>query len=162
MEKLQHRGKNGGIFLGSKSERAVELFKEGYNCSQAVLGAYCEEVGLDIKTALMLTSPFGGGIGRLREVCGAASGMFMIAGLKYGYVDPKDMKAKKEHYEMVQKLVERFKEENGSIICRELLGLDIVHDKPEPEKRTEAYYKKRPCAEIVRSAAEIIGELLEK
>ncbi len=149
------------IFLNGKSERAVELFKEGYNCSQAVLAAYCEDVGIDMKTALMIASPFGGGIGRLREVCGAASAMFMIAGLKYGYVDPKDMNAKKEHYELVQKLVERFKEENGSIICRELLGLNVVHDKPEPEKRTEGYYKKRPCAEIVRSAAEIVDELLK-
>lgn len=147
--------------MNSKSERAVELFKEGYNCSQAVLGAYCEEAGIDIKTALMLTSPFGGGIGRLREVCGAASAMFMIAGLKYGCVDPKDMKAKEEHYKLVQKLVEQFKEINGSIICRELLGLDIVHDKPTPEKRTAGYYKKRPCVEIVRSAAEIIDELLK-
>ncbi|ABN52630.1 C_GCAxxG_C_C family protein [Acetivibrio thermocellus ATCC 27405] len=161
MEQLEDRGQNGGIFLNGKSERAVELFKEGYNCSQAVLAAYCEDVGIDMKTALMIASPFGGGIGRLREVCGAASAMFMIAGLKYGYVDPKDMNAKKEHYELVQKLVERFKEENGSIICRELLGLNVVHDKPEPEKRTEGYYKKRPCAEIVRSAAEIVDELLK-
>lgn len=141
-------------------ECTVELFKEGYNCSQAVLGAYCDELGIDMETALRLTSSFGGGMGRLREVCGAVSSMFMIAGLKYGYIDPKDSKAKQKHYELIQKLAQRFKEENGSIICRDILALDVLHDNPKPEARTEGYYKKRPCAEVVKSAAEIIDELL--
>lgn len=141
-------------------ESAVKLFREGYNCSQAVLGTYCEKLGLDLETALKLASSFGGGIGRLREVCGAASSMFMIAGLKFGYIDPRDSKLKEQHYELVQKLAHRFQEENGSIICRELLGLNIHHDKPKPEARTSDYYKKRPCVEMVRSAAEIIDEVM--
>lgn len=142
-------------------EYAVQLFKEGYNCSQAVIGAYCDELGMDLEAALRLASSFGGGMGRLREVCGAVSSMFMIAGLKYGYVDPRDEALKQKHYRLIQKLSQKFKQENGSIVCRELLGLDIHHDIPTPEARTKGYYKKRPCVECVKSAAEIIDELLD-
>ena len=99
-------------------ERAKQLFMEGYNCSQAVLGAFCEECGLDFKTAMKMSSSFGGGMGRLREVCGAVSGMFMVAGLLYGYDDPKGQAEKTEHYERIQKLAQQFREENGSIVCR--------------------------------------------
>lgn len=146
--------------MEKKSECAVRLFKEGYNCSQAVIGAFCEELGMELNVALKLSSSFGGGMGRLREVCGAVSSMFMIAGLKYGYTDPKDRQAKQKHYELIQMLSQRFKEKNGSIICRELLGLNIKHDRPEPEERTREYYKKRPCSELVRLAAEIMEEVL--
>jgi C_GCAxxG_C_C family probable redox protein len=146
--------------MEKKSECAVRLFKEGYNCSQAVIGAFCEELGMDLNVALKLSSSFGGGMGRLREVCGAVSSMFMIAGLKYGYTDPKDRQAKQKHYELIQMLSQRFKEKNDSIICRELLGLNIKHDRPEPEERTREYYKKRPCSELVRLAAEIMEEVL--
>ncbi|HEX3028307.1 MAG TPA: C-GCAxxG-C-C family protein, partial [Clostridia bacterium] len=90
--------------MSNNSEKAVKLFKEGYNCSQAVLGAYCEELGMDFETALKLTSSFGGGMGRLREVCGAVSSMFMIAGLKFGYTDPKDGASKEKHYRLIQEL----------------------------------------------------------
>lgn len=151
---------DGVILLDNKPEYAVKLFKEGYNCSQAVLCAYCKELGVDFETALKLSSSFGGGMGRLREVCGAVSGMFMVAGLKYGYIDPKDRALKQKHYELIQDLAQRFKEKNGSIVCRELLGLDIHHDKPIPEERTESYYKKRPCSELVKCAAEIIDEVI--
>lgn len=146
--------------MNNNPEHAARLFNEGYNCSQAVFGAYCDKLKLDFETALKLTSSFGGGMGRLREVCGAVSSMFMIAGLKYGYIDPKDMNLKQKHYELIQKLSKQFKEKNGSIICRELLGLDIHHDSPAPEARTEDYYKKRPCAELVKCAAEIIDDVL--
>lgn len=146
--------------MEKKSECVVRLFKEGYNCSQAVIGAFCEELGMDLNVALKLSSSFGGGMGRLREVCGAVSSMFMIAGLKYGYTDPKDRQAKQKHYELIQMLSQRFKEKNDSIICRELLGLNIKHDRPEPEERTREYYKKRPCSELVRLAAEIMEEVL--
>ena len=148
--------------MGNKPECAVKLFKEGYNCSQAVLGAFCDELGLDLATALKLSSSFGGGMGRLREVCGAVSSIFMVAGLKYGYDDPKDMALKQKHYELIQLLSQKFKEENGSIICRELLGLDIQHDRPEPEARTKEYYKKRPCVELVKCAAEIMDEVMKE
>lgn len=146
--------------MGSHPECAAKLFKEGYNCSQAVMGAYCEELGMNMETALKLASSFGGGMGRLREVCGAVSAMFMVAGLKCGYADPKDRVMKQKHYELIQMLSQRFKEENSSIICRELLGLDIRHDRPEPDARTEEYYKKRPCIELVKCAAEILDEVL--
>jgi len=146
--------------LKKKSENAVKLFKEGYNCSQSVIGAFCDELGMDFETAMKISSSFGGGMGRLREVCGAVTGMFMVAGLKRGCSDPNDKVSKQKHYELIQMLSQRFKETNGSIICRELLGLDIKHDSPAPAERTEDYYKKRPCVELVRSAAEITEETL--
>lgn len=143
----------------NKKEKAIALFKDGYNCSQAVLLAFAEELGLDEKTALKLATPFGGGMGRLREVCGAFSGLLMVAGLKYAPADPKDQKAKAAHYALVQQLAEAFKKQNGSIICRELLGVNGAQA-PVPQERTEQYYKKRPCADMVGSAAEILEKLL--
>lgn len=95
-----------GDILRNNPKYAVQLFKEGYNCSQAVLGAFCDELGMDLETALRLASSFGGGMGRLREVCGAVSSMFMVAGLKFGYIDPKDRVLKQKHYELIQMLSE--------------------------------------------------------
>ena len=143
------------------SQRAMELFKQGYNCSQAVFVSFCEDINLDFDTALKLSSSFGAGMGRLREVCGAVSGMFMVAGMKYGYTDVKDRDAKAEHYKMIQELASQFKAENHSIICRELLGLKSGPDSPIPEERTENYYKKRPCVELVGHAAQIIEEAIK-
>ena len=147
--------------MNSVRERAMELFKQGYNCSQSVFGAFCEECGMDFETSLKLSSSFGGGMARLREVCGAVSGMFMVAGMKYGYTDPKDNLAKTEHYKRIQELAEQFREKNGSIICRDLLGLSVQSESYIPEKRTEEYYKKRPCVELVGDAAEIIYEFIK-
>lgn len=141
-------------------KKAESLFKEGYNCAQAVVLAFSDSLGLDRKTALMLSSSFGGGMGRLREVCGAVSGMFMVAGLKNGYTDPADTAGKAEHYKLIQHLAEEFKKENGYIVCRSLLGLSAGADNPEPSKRTAEYYKKRPCGELVRMAAEITAKEL--
>lgn len=138
----------------------MELFKQGYNCSQAVIAAFCEDIGIDLETALKLSSSFGGGMGRLREVCGAVSGMFMVAGMKYGYSDPKDIASKTEHYKLIQDLASRFLEENRSIICRELLGMNQGPDSHIPEARTNEYYKKRPCVELVGCAAQIMGEMI--
>lgn len=146
----------------SHKEQAKNYFLEGYNCSQAVFLAYHEELGLDRDTAARLASSFGGGMGRLREVCGCVSGMLLAAGMMEGYSDPKDAAAKKAHYELVQKLAKAFQEKNGSIICRELLGLDHKTDVPTPEARTKEYYKKRPCAELVADAAQILDEVLYK
>lgn len=137
-------------------ELAKNLFHEGYNCAQAVFAAFCEEMKLDRELALKLSSSFGGGMGRLREVCGAVSGMFMVAGVLYGYDDPKDQKGKTEHYQRIQELAKEFQESNKSIICRELLGLKEKSHNPTPELRTEEYYKKRPCIELVGDAAKII------
>lgn len=150
------------IMEKSHSELAKDYFKEGYNCSQAVFLAFCEELNMDFETAAKLSSSFGGGMGRLREVCGAVSGMFMVAGMIYGYTDPKDQKTKAEHYERIQYLAREFTEKNHSIICRELLGLKDGIDSPVPEARTAEYYKKRPCSELVGIAADIMEKYLSE
>ena len=147
--------------MSKHSELAKDLFNQGYNCSQAVLVAFEDEIGLDLETCLKIASSFGGGMGRLREVCGAVSGMFMVAGLKYGYTDPKDHMEKTEHYKRIQQLAKQFEEANGSIVCRELLGLSVKADVPVPEKRTEQYYKKRPCAELVEQVATIMDDYIK-
>lgn len=141
-------------------EKAKKLFESGYNCSQAVFCAFCDKTGIDMKTSAKLASSFGGGMGRLREVCGAVSGMFMVIGVLYGYDEPKNGGIKAEHYERIQKLAKEFESEAGSIICRELLGLEEKRSEPIPEKRTEQYYKKRPCAELVYIAAKITEKFI--
>ena len=158
-------------------EKAKELFLEGYNCSQAVFVAYADRYGLDKELALRLSASFGGGMGRMREVCGAVSAMFMVAGMETGQVRPRDPEAKKANYDMVQKLARRYKEEFGSIICKELLGLvpmagagkaDNRGDALQaaeftdttPAERTEEYYKKRPCLEQIQRACDILDEIL--
>ena len=147
--------------MGKKAEKAKKLFKDGYNCSQAVLGAFCEDIGLDFETAVKLSSSFGGGMGRMREVCGAVSGMFMAAGLKYGYSSPEDIEGKTRHYKLIQQMAEEFRNKNGSIICRELLGRQESETSSHvPSARTKEYYKKRPCAELVEDAAEIFENIL--
>lgn len=140
-------------------KKAVELFKSGYNCSQAVFGAYAEELGIDFDTAIKISSSFGGGMGRMREVCGALTGAFMVIGMLDGDYDAKDNKAKAEHYKIIQEFAEEFRIQNGSIICRELLGLSQKGaDNPVPELRTEGYYKKRPCVELVELVAKNLDE----
>ncbi len=142
-------------------KKARGLFEQGYNCAQAVFLAFGDLTGLDEATAAMLSSSFGGGMGRLREVCGAASGMFMTAGLVRGYSDPKAKAEKAEHYAFIQGLAAQFKAQNGSYICRELLELPGASE-PTPEERTESYYKRRPCADYVESAAIILASALQK
>ncbi|MBQ4165633.1 MAG: C_GCAxxG_C_C family protein [Oscillospiraceae bacterium] len=147
--------------MSIKGERAYELFKEGYNCSQAVFGAFAEELGVDFDTAVKLASGFGGGIGRMREVCGTFTGLTMAASMIYGYNDPKDTETKTELYEKIRALADKFREDNGSIICRELLGLQQAEKSAVPEARTSEYYKKRPCAELCRYAAELLEEFIK-
>ena len=144
------------------AQKAKELFKQGYNCSQAVLGSFCEELGLDFETAMKISSSFGGGMGRMREVCGTVSGMFMAAGLMYGPSNNDNSAAKGEHYKRIQELAKRFKDMNGSIICRELLEGVESSTSPVPSERTETYYKKRPCVDLVGDAAEIFEKYLEE
>lgn len=141
---------------GIYTQKAGAYFKEGYNCSQSVFLAFEDLYDMDRKTLLKLSSSFGGGMGRLREVCGAVSGMFMVAGVLYGYDSPKDHEKKSEHYARIQELAKYYELENGSIVCRELLGIARKKDQPTPEKRTEEYYKKRPCKELVEMAASIM------
>ncbi|MBE6901681.1 MAG: C_GCAxxG_C_C family protein [Ruminococcaceae bacterium] len=148
--------------MSVKGDRAYELFKAGYNCSQAVFGAFCEELGVDFDTAVKLASGFGGGIGRMREVCGTFSGLTMAASLIYGYSDPKELEQKTELYEKIRSLGNKFREDNGSIICRELLGLQQAEKSAIPEARTSEYYQKRPCAELCRYAADLLAEFIER
>ena len=145
--------------MNSYSQKAMKLFKEGYNCSQSVFCTFAEEFGIDRETALKLSSSFGGGMGRMREVCGAVSAMFIVAGLKYGYTSPTDKDAKAEHYKRIQELAGKFKQKHGTIICRELLGVD-ADDNPIPSDRTPSYYSVRPCEKIIGDAAEIISEYM--
>ena len=140
-------------------ERAVELFVEGYNCAQAVAAAFGDLTGLDEKTAARMASCFGGGMGRMREVCGAVSGMLLVAGLLYGYDDPKATKEKRELYTQVQAMAGQFREELGSIVCRDLLK--NPPSDPNPTPRTEQFYKDRPCARMVATAARIMDEFIE-
>lgn len=143
------------------AQRAMKYFREGYNCAQSVFLAFSDRYSIEKEMALKLSSSFGGGMGRLREVCGAVSGMFMVAGILYGYDSPTAYEEKKEHYERIQELAHEFAARNGSIVCRELLGLSIKADVPAPERRTESYYKKRPCEQLVGMAAAIMEQYLE-
>ena len=144
----------------TKKERAMELFTQGYNCAQSVVLAFAEELSLDNTTLAKLSSSFGGGLGRMREVCGAVSGMAIVLGLLDGYDDPADNAAKAAHYERIQAAAKEFEAENGSIVCRELLGLRQKHDAPSPSARSADFYKKRPCKELVGMAAEILDAQL--
>lgn len=141
------------------SIQAGDLFLNGCNCAQAVLVAFCDVTGLEPELAKKLSSGFGGGLGRLREVCGAVSGMVMAADLLYGYTDPGEGDAmKKAHYTLVQELCEKFREETGSIICRELL--DNPASDPTPSPRTAEYYAQRPCARMVMTAASVLDDYI--
>ena len=139
--------------------KAAELFLSGSNCAQAVAVAFCDVTGLEPEFAAKLSCSFGGGMGRLREVCGAVSGMLMVAGLLYGYEDPGEEDVnKKAHYQLVQELAGKFREQVGSIVCREIL--DNPPSDPNPTPRTAEFYKKRPCARMVILAAEILDEYI--
>ena len=144
--------------MGIYSEKAANNFREGYNCAQSVLLAFANKVGLKEDEALKLASSFGGGMGRLREVCGAVSAMFMIAGILKGYTEPNNDIVKANHYKLIQDLAAEFKLKHGTIICRELLGLDGTEFSPIPSARTDEYYKERPCEEFIKCAVEIVEE----
>ena len=146
----------------TRKEKAMQGFRDGYNCAQSIVLAFEDMLTIDLDTVLKISSPFGGGMGRLREVCGSVSGMFMVLGFVKGYNEPGNYEGKKELYEHVQELARRFEEENGSIVCRELLGLNVKKEDAAPEKRTEEYYKKRPCVELVGCATEILEQYLNE
>ena len=149
--------------MEDKIQKAVELFKSGYNCSQAVVAAFADMYGFTEEQALKMSASFGGGIGRMRETCGAACGIFMLAGLEKGTIIPEDRDGKAATYALVQELAAEFKHRMGSINCGELLGLKkttpIVST---PEERTSQYYAKRPCVKTVEEAARIWIEYLQK
>lgn len=159
--KNQEKGKRGmPVLMESRKNQAVETFLDGYNCAQAVFSTYADLFGIDKETALNLTNSMGGGIGRLREVCGTVSAMALLEGLSEGKVEPEDMDARERAYQKTRDLAKRFEEKNGSIICRELLGILSREKSARPSERTEEYYRKRPCARFVACAAEIIEEEL--
>ena len=140
----------------TRKEAAMQYFKEGYNCAQSVMLAFMDLLPGDQKTLVSLASAFGGGMGRLREVCGAVTGMFMVTGILYGYDGPETGKPKAELYGRVQELAKEFEKKHGSLLCRDLLGLNVKHDEATPEKRTGEYYKVRPCERIISDAAEML------
>lgn len=141
-------------------EKAVELFASGYNCCQAVFAAYADLYGMDEETALKLASPMGAGMGRMREVCGTVSAMAMLSGLADGNADAADEAKKTEVYQRVRDMSDEFAAQNGSIICRELLGILGREKSAAPSARTEEYYAVRPCVKFVRHAAEIVEKTL--
>ena len=149
--------------IEERAAKAGGLFKQGYNCSQSVAGAWADIYNVDTEMVMKLATSFGAGIGRMRETCGAACGMFILAGLETGCTDPTNPSGKSNNYKVIQELAASFKEINGSINCGELLGLrEIKEEKIThiPQERTPEYYKKRPCVEMVESAARIYGKFL--
>ena len=147
--------------MKSNEQTAREYFTSGYNCAQSVFLTYAQKYGFDKDTALKLASSFGGGMGRMREVCGAVSAMFMIAGLENGYTENNNDEIKAEHYTRIQNLANEFKKKNGTIICKELLGVD-ADDNPIPSKRTPKYYEERPCEDLIADACNIIDKFILK
>ena len=143
----------------NRKELAVQLHHQKFNCAQSVAGAFAERCALPLDVITKLASSFGGGLGRMREVCGAVSGAFMVYGLKKGYSSPEDVKGKGDQYAVIQQMAADFKAETGSIICRELLS-GMADNKPIPSPRTGEYYKKRPCGELVELAANIVEKYI--
>lgn len=147
--------------MGSRAERAREMFLEGYNCCQAVVGAFAEDFGFDPETAMKLAEGFGGGLGRMRLTCGAVQAMAIVAGMKMSHGKPADLKRRSEIYAVIRQMVGEFKENNGTIVCAELLGLSLPkNDSPEPEARTKEYYTRRPCPDKIYECAAIIEKYL--
>lgn len=143
-----------------RKELAMKCFADGYNCAQSVALAFADLVDIKVETLAKLSSSFGGGMGRLREVCGAVTGMFMIAGMLYGYGDSETGEKKAEHYALIQELAKEFESQCGSIICRDLLDTE-GREAPIPAARTKEYYEKRPCGELVGIAAEILAKKIK-
>ena len=132
----------------NRQEIGAEYFTSGYNCAQAVVLAFKDLINVDENTLIKIAAPFGGGFSRMREVCGAVSGMTMVMGLLYSQLEV-NHETKTDIYIKTQEVIRKFEEENGSIVCRDLLGLNTKHENPEPDARTQNYYKKRPCKELV-------------
>lgn len=146
----------------NREDRAEELFRMGYNCCQSVYGTFVDKLDISIDEAMKEASPFGAGFGKLREVCGAVTGMCMVAGKLKGYNDPKDSKGKIETYKLTQDMCNEFKQKMGSYICRDLLNLKSGEDLKEPAVRDENYYKTRPCIKACRVACEIVEKYVLK
>ena len=147
--------------IEERAERAVDLFEQGYNCAQSVVGAWLDQTEMDSDQAMRLASSFGGGMGRLREVCGALTGSFMVAGLVRGYDEPGDDQEKAGHYALIQEIAKEFEQKYKTILCRDLLELDVKHDSPNPSVRTAEYYAERPCARFIYDAVIYLDRALQ-
>lgn len=155
--------------MKSRREQAIRYFYDGYNCTQALVLAHADLFDVDKDSLLKMSQSFGGGMARMRQVCGAVSGMFLVAGMLTGSANPKDAEGKKHNYETVQKLAGLFEEKNGSIICAQLLGMqeksscvsEEYRTGAAPEPRTEEYYKKRPCPELVGDACDVLAQYFD-
>lgn len=145
-------------------EQATEHFRSGCNCAQAVLLPFADRFGLDPRTAMRLTAGLGGGLGRLREVCGAVSGMALVLGLEQGNEDPRDAAARAKTNANVQRLARLFRERHGSIVCRELLALEPGGGPPssDPESGTGSAYRRRPCVEYVADATALVEAIMRE
>lgn len=146
--------------MDSRAEQAVKAFESGYTCAQSVFASYADLFGMDRETALKLSSPMGGGIGRMREVCGAVSAMAMLAGLKEGNTDPANEEGKEKIYLLTRRMAGEFKNQFGTIVCRELLGIEEMEESAKPSIRTVQYYQERPCLQLISAAARIVEEML--
>ena len=152
------------VNIEERVARARSYFESGYNCAQAVVMAYNDIMEMGLDDVAKLAAPFGGGMGRMREVCGTVSGMAFVAGAIAPSSDPSNLEERKENYALVQRFADTFRSENGDIVCRRLLGLEpmqIQAETPMPSARTAEYYKKRPCVEYVACAARIVAEYLQ-
>ncbi len=140
-------------------ERAASLFEQGFSCSQSVFSAYADRFGLDAEMALRVSGAFGGGMGRMGATCGAVTGALMVIGLKYAKTRPEDDESKERTYALVQQFAERFRQRNGSTVCRDLLGYDL--STPEGRQQVEELgISQTLCPRLVRSAVEILEEIL--
>lgn len=147
--------------MGKRADKAREMFLQGYNCCQAVVGAFAQFYGFDPDTAMKMAEGFGGGLGRMRLTCGAVNGMAMVAGMKMSHGKAGDLQRRGDIYAVVRQMVGEFKEQNGTIICAELLGLSMPKDdSPIPEERTPDYYKRRPCPDKIHQCGLIIEKYL--
>ncbi len=144
----------------SHKEKAAELFNSGCNCAQAVFCAFSDVTGIDVETGMRLSSSFGGGMGKLREVCGACTGAFAVAGALWGYTDVNDHKAKVAHYEIVRRIANEFKEKHNTYLCSELMDGIANAKGSDPAERTPEYYAVRPCCRFVMDAAEILDNII--
>lgn len=144
--------------MTTKSDQALSYFEQGFSCPQSVLATYAEQLGLDLETALKISSGFAGGMGRMGETCGAVTGAFMVIGLKFGPATPDDAEARQRTFELVRKFAQTFKSANPSLLCKELLGFDVsTPEGKEAAKQPGAY---DPCQKIIKNAVEILESII--
>lgn len=146
----------------TRKEQAINYFKEGYNCTQAVVLAFKDLLTIDASELCKIASPFGGGISRMRETCGAVTGMVLVLGNLLGYSTPETSSVKKELYEKTQEILKIFENKYGSLTCRVFLNVNVKHDDPTPSVRDHSFFEKRPCPELIGGAAEILDNFLEE